>query len=93
MTTYLSVATRDRARSTYRAPRHLEGDKSWSDFVESAILAEVARRETAHNAGERYEGDRSPLPAWRPAGRLASQEAAGSVMVQNGTRPSPVTSL
>lgn len=68
MTTYLSVATRDRARSTYRATSYLEGDKSWSDFVERAILAEVERREIAHNAGERYEGDSSPLPAGRPLG-------------------------
>ena len=68
MTTYLSAATRDRARATYRATSHLEGDKSWSDFVERAILAEVERRELSHNAGERYEGDSSPLPVGRPLG-------------------------
>lgn len=68
MTTYLSAATRDRARATYRATSHLEGDKSWSDFVERAILAEVERRELTHNAGERYEGDSSPLPVGRPLG-------------------------
>jgi hypothetical protein len=66
MTTYLSANTRDRARATYRATSHLEGDKSWSDFVERAILAEVERRELAHHAGERYEGDSSPLPVGRP---------------------------
>ena len=66
MTTYLSVATRDRARATYRATSHIEGDKSWSDFVERAILAEVERRELSYNAGERYQGDSSPLPAGRP---------------------------
>jgi len=68
MTTYLSATTRDRARATYRATSHLEGDKSWSDFVERAILAEVERREAAHNAGDRYEGDSSPLPVGRPLG-------------------------
>ena|SRR5680860_555552 len=68
MTIYLSNTTRDRARATYRATSHLEGDKSWSDFVERAILAEVERRELAHNAGNRYEGDSSPLSAGRPLG-------------------------
>jgi hypothetical protein len=68
MTTYLSATTRDRARATYRATSHLEGDKSWSDFVERAILAEVERRELKHNAGESYKGDTSPLPAGRPLG-------------------------
>ncbi|WP_165789006.1 ParB family protein [Cryobacterium zongtaii] len=66
MTTYLSAITRDRARATYRATSHIEGDKSWSDFVERAILAEVERRELAHHAGERYEGDSSSLPVGRP---------------------------
>ena len=68
MTTYLSHRTRDRARATYRATSHLEGDKSWSEFVERAILAEVERREITHNAGERYQVDSSPLPAGRPLG-------------------------
>ncbi|WP_369828612.1 hypothetical protein [Cryobacterium sp. M91] len=66
MTTYLSAQTRYRARATYRATSHLEGDKSWSDFVERAIKAEVERRELLHNAGEPYEGDSSPLPVGRP---------------------------
>jgi hypothetical protein len=68
MTTYLHSSNRDRARAAYRATSHLEGDKSWSDFVERAILAETVRREAAHNAGERYQGDSSPLPAGRPLG-------------------------
>lgn len=68
MTTYLSAQTRDRARATYRATSHLEGDKSWSDFVERAIQAEVERREVLHNAGEPYESDNSPLPVGRPLG-------------------------
>ena len=68
MATYLSHRTRDRARATYRATSHLEGDKSWSEFVERAILAEVERREITHNAGERYQADSSPLPAGRPLG-------------------------
>ncbi|ANP74904.1 ParB family protein [Cryobacterium arcticum] len=66
MTTYLSAETRDRARATYRATSHLEGDKSWSEFVERAIQAEVERRERLHNAGEPYEGDSTPLPVGRP---------------------------
>jgi predicted glutamine amidotransferase len=66
MTTYLHSSNRDRARAAYRATNHLEGDKSWSDFVERAIVAETIRRESAHNAGEPYQGDSSPLPAGRP---------------------------
>lgn len=66
MTTYLSASTRGRARAAYRATSHLEGDRSWSSFVERAILAEVERREAAHNSGHRYTADSSPLSAGRP---------------------------
>jgi len=66
MTTYLRSSNRDRARAAYRATSHLEGDKSWSDFVERAIVAETERREAAHNSGRRYQGDSTPLPAGRP---------------------------
>jgi hypothetical protein len=66
MTTYLRSSNRDRARAAYRATSHLEGDKSWSDFVERAIVAETERREAAHNSGRRYQGDSTPFPAGRP---------------------------
>ena len=69
ITTYLSQSARQRARATYRATSHLEGDTSWSDFVETAILAEVERRESEHNSGERYAIDQTPLSPGRPLGR------------------------
>jgi hypothetical protein len=66
VTTYLDGRLRARAREAYRATSHLEGDKSWSDFVERAILAEVQRREAAHNDGKTYVGDQTPLSPGRP---------------------------
>lgn len=66
VTTYLDGRLRARAREAYRATSHLEGDKSWSDFVERAILAEVLRREAAHNGGQTYVGDQTPLSPGRP---------------------------
>ena len=66
VTTYLDGRLRARAREAYRATSHLEGDKSWSDFVERAILAEVTRREAAHNDGRPYAGDETPLSPGRP---------------------------
>ncbi|RPF02113.1 MULTISPECIES: hypothetical protein [unclassified Frondihabitans] len=66
VTTYLDGRLRARAREAYRATSHLEGDKSWSDFVERAILAEVIRREAAHNDGRPYAGDETPLSPGRP---------------------------
>lgn len=68
VTTYLDGSLRARAREAYRATSHLEGDKSWSDFVERAILAEVLRREAAHNGGRTYAGDTTPLSPGRPLG-------------------------
>ena len=66
VTTYLDGRLRARAREAYRATSHLEGDKSWSDFVERAILAEVTRREAAHHDGRPYAGDEIPLSPGRP---------------------------
>lgn len=55
-----------RARTAYRATSRLEGDRTWSDVVERAILREVARREQAHSAGESYPGTDGPLSPGRP---------------------------
>lgn len=68
VTTYLDGRLRARAREAYRATSHLGGDKSWSDFVERAILAEALRREAAHNDGRTYAGDTTPLSPGRPLG-------------------------
>jgi hypothetical protein len=67
-TTYLSDATRERARAAYRATNQNEDDISWSDFVEKAIAAEAQRRELLYNGGEPYAGDSSRLRAGRPLG-------------------------
>ncbi|WP_146069336.1 hypothetical protein [Cryobacterium sp. Y11] len=66
MTTYVTTSTRERAKSAFLATRHLEGDDTWSGFVERAILTEVERRETKHNEGHPYEVDHHPLPVGRP---------------------------
>lgn len=65
ITVYVDHALRLRARTAYRATAHLEGDRTWSDFIEGAILREVERREKAHNAGESYPGSDGPLAPGR----------------------------
>ena len=65
ITVYVDHALRLRARTAYRATSHLEGDRTWSDFIERAILREVERREQAHNAGESYPGSDGPLAPGR----------------------------
>lgn len=66
MSTYLSPSIRDRARAAYRATAHLENDRSWSAFVETALLAETSRREQAHNDGQPFPGGDQPLAPGRP---------------------------
>lgn len=66
ITTYLAASVRARAQAAFLATRHLEGDNSWSAFVERAILAETERRESEYNAGEPYKGRGTRLTAGRP---------------------------
>lgn len=65
ITVYLDRALRERARTAYRATAHLEGDRTWSDFIERAILAEVERREHAHNADQTYSSTPGKLAPGR----------------------------
>jgi hypothetical protein len=48
-----------------RATSHLEGDRTWSDFFERAIVREIERREETYNAGQRYPGTSGPLAPGR----------------------------
>ncbi len=66
MTIYISPSTRDRAKATYKATAHLEGDASFSAFIVDAITREVERRENLHNDGQQYAGDGGRLTAGRP---------------------------
>ena len=68
LSTYLTTDTLQRARATYRATSHLEHDRTFSEFVERAIHAEIIRREKMHNEGERYNEDTSQLRPGRPLG-------------------------
>ncbi|MFJ8895273.1 hypothetical protein ACIRCZ_11850 [Leifsonia sp. NPDC102414] len=64
---YVSAELRARARAAYRATGGLEGDPSWSGMLQKALLAEVERREGAHNRGDPYDPvDDAPLPPGRP---------------------------
>ena len=51
---YLTVDTNERARAAFKATAHLEGDLTWSAFVDRAILAETERRELEHNKGKPF---------------------------------------
>lgn len=52
--TYIDPEVRSRVVATYKATAHLEGDESFSAFVETALLNEAIRREQLHNDGEPY---------------------------------------
>ena len=66
MTTYIDQETRARAKAAFKATAHLEGDVSFSEFIESAIARELQRREKLYNDGQPYAGDGGRLSAGRP---------------------------
>jgi hypothetical protein len=66
MTTYIARPTRERAKAAFKATQHLEGDESFSSFVQTAVERELERREKAHNGGKPYAGDGGRLTAGRP---------------------------
>lgn len=68
MSVYVPSELRTALRATYRATSHLEGDDSFSSFVEKALRAELARRETVHNDGKPFDTAGGKLPSGRPLG-------------------------
>jgi hypothetical protein len=66
VTVYLDARFRGEAKAAFRATSHLEGDRSWSDFVERAITTEVQRRQSLHNNGQPYRPHTAPLTLGRP---------------------------
>jgi hypothetical protein len=68
ITFYLPERLRNRARTAFRVTRADENDHSWSDMLAKALLAEVERREEAHNDGEKFIGTDERLRAGRPVG-------------------------
>lgn len=52
--TYIDPGVRSRVVATYKATAHLEGDESFSAFVETALLNEAIRREQLHNDGDPF---------------------------------------
>jgi hypothetical protein len=65
---YVSADTANRAKNAFRATGHLEGDASFSEFIETAIIRELERREQLHNDGHEYSTDSGKLSAGRPLG-------------------------
>lgn len=55
-----------RARATFRATGYLEGEMSFAEFVENALLREVERRERDLNHGEPFPSVGDRLPAGPP---------------------------
>lgn len=66
ITVYIEQSVFARARGVFRATSHLEDDKSWSQFVEKALLREAEAREHAHNEGARYDDSAAQLSSGRP---------------------------
>lgn len=54
--TYIDPEVRARVVAAFKATSHLEGDESFSAFVETALLNEAIRREQLHNDGDQYAG-------------------------------------
>lgn len=65
VTTYMHASVRDRAVVAFKATGYLEQDDSWSHMVEKAVLAEVERREAAHNGGQPFTSDGATLKRGR----------------------------
>lgn len=66
ITVYIDNEIFTRARGVHKATAHLEDDRSWSQFIEKALLREAEARERSHNKGERYSGSDTPLSPGRP---------------------------
>jgi hypothetical protein len=56
ITFYMRAADRERAKAAYLATSSQEMDASWSEFISSAVMNEVLRRERVHNNGEPFQG-------------------------------------
>ncbi|GGM16221.1 ParB family protein [Nakamurella endophytica] len=65
VTTYMRPSVRDRAAVAFKATAYFEQDDSWSHMVEKAVLAEVERREAAHNGGRPFAADGAMLKRGR----------------------------
>lgn len=68
VTFYLTEAMRNRARAAYRRTSFDERDRSWSEMLNKALLAEVQRREAEYNGGRAFVGNEDPLTPGRPIG-------------------------
>lgn len=51
---YIDAQARARVVAAYKATSHLEGDESFSAFVETALVNEAIRREELYNDGEEF---------------------------------------
>ncbi len=65
VTAYMSPEVRNRARAAFKFTAAVEGDSSWSEYVEAAVLAETLRREQQHNDGQPYDGGEQRLSPGR----------------------------
>lgn len=65
LTVYMHPSIRDRAAVAFKATAYLEQDDSWSHMVEKAVLAEVERREAAHNDGQPFAANNAQLKRGR----------------------------
>lgn len=67
-TIYMAPANRDRAKAAFLKTNHMEGDVSWSEFIEQAVLTEVERREQEYNGGVAFAPETQKLrPGRRPS--------------------------
>jgi hypothetical protein len=73
---YFGRANTPRIRSVYANTAAVEGDRSFSDFVEKAVMKEVRDREGKHNGGRSWpEVPAGALPVGRPKRRRPPTDA------------------
>ncbi|WP_143465585.1 hypothetical protein [Leifsonia sp. NCR5] len=82
---YLRSSVRQRSRAAFEATKHHESDRSWSDLMEKALVAELERREALYNDGHPYLGGPERLtPGRRPRSEIASAGEQGEAAAPRG---------
>jgi len=66
LATRVSRDVGDRARGAFRASGHLEGEASFAEFVEAALLREIEKREKRYNDGKPFTIAGGRLQSGRP---------------------------
>lgn len=65
VTFYMDPIELGRAKAAYKATGGLEGDRTWSNFIASAVLSETNKRQKKFNDGQPFRTSNEKLPPGR----------------------------